>query len=451
MKSSNADNLKEFNSFRLIGEPRVARALSRWVLAILAILLIAIWMPWTQNIRSTGQVTTFNPSDRPQTVNSTIAGRIEEWYVQEGEYVNKGDTILTLSEVNEQYFDPNLLVRLSEQILAKEGALEANSEKVIALQEQIKALRAGLVFSLEKARNKIKQAQLKVESDSMDMVAAQVDFEIATVQFERQEKLYLQGLKSLTEYETRKLKLQEMTAKLMSSRNKFQTSKNELLNSRIELNSLQADYQDKISKAESELKTTVAYVSESRGEISKLNNSYANLEIRSSFYVIQAPQAGYIVKALRSGIGETIKQGEAVVTVMPDDPKLAVALYVRPIDLPLLEVGRKVRIQFDGWPALVFSGWPNTSFGTFGGKVAVIDNIDSQGKYRILVVPDEEEDHWPEAIRVGSGAYGWALLNEVPIWYELWRQFNGFPPDYMNDTTATPEMYYQTQTQGGSS
>jgi hypothetical protein len=87
--------------------------------------------------------------------------------------------------------------------------------------------------------------------------------------------------------------------------------------------------------------------------------------------------------------------------------------------------------MFDGWPAIIFSGWPNVSYGTFGGKIVAIDNFTSKdGKYRILVSADSQEVPWPEAIRIGSGANGFALLNDVPIWYELWRQLNGFPPDY---------------------
>ena len=39
---------------------------------------------------------------------------------------------------------------------------------------------------------------------------------------------------------------------------------------------------------------------------------------------------------------------------------------------------------------------------------------------------------------MGSGVYGWALLDDVPVWYELWRQINGFPPDYVGDATAYP-------------
>jgi multidrug resistance efflux pump len=428
-----------YETFGLIQAPRMAQTLSLWCSGILLLLILATFLPWTQNIRSNGRLTTFNPGDRPQTIHSTIAGRIEKWHVQEGQPVKKGDIIVSLSEVKDKYFDPNFLVRINEQIQAKEGALQSTKQKAEALQKQITALQSGLQFSLDKARNKVKQTALKVQSDSIEFVAAKTDFEIAKVQLDRQEKLYKQGLKSLTEYETRRLKFQEGTAKLLSTENKFFTSKNELLNAKIELNSLEAEYLDKISKAESDLSSALGYFYDTEGEISKMNNEYANMQIRSSFYSITAPQDGYVVKALVSGIGETVKEGEAIASIMPRDPEMAVELFVKPIDIPLLSKGRKVRLQFDGWPAIVFSGWPDVSFGTFGGIVSVIDNIDSNGKYRILVVPDPSDDPWPKQVRVGSGVYGWAMLNDVPIWYEIWRQLNGFPADYIatGETTST--------------
>ena len=123
---------------------------------------------------------------------------------------------------------------------------------------------------------------------------------------------------------------------------------------------------------------------------------------------------------------------------MPSDYDLAVETFIDPLDLPLIHIGEKVRIQFDGWPAIVFSGWPNASYGTFGGKVVAIETfISDNGKYRVLLAPDPEEEAWPKDIRVGSGANTIALLEDVPIWYELWRQLNGFPPNYYQPENAT--------------
>ena len=106
-------------------------------------------------------------------------------------------------------------------------------------------------------------------------------------------------------------------------------------------------------------------------------------------------------------------------------------MFVRPVDLPLLARGQKVRLLFDGFPAIVFSGWPEASYGTFGGEVAAIENsLSSNGSYRVLIKEDTSDKQWPNQLMMGTGAQGIALLKNVPIWYELWRNINGFPPEY---------------------
>ena len=420
----------EQESMKKVQTPSLGRTFTYWVGGILLFLVLCLFLPWTQNIRSNGMLTALTPQDRPQTVEAVIAGRIERWHIMEGNLVKKGDTIVSISEVKEKYLDPNLLVRIEEQVEAKQNSADANEAKVKAMQEQITALRQGLTFSLQKARNKVQQTRLKLQSDSMEVVAQRTDLSIAESQFARQENLYKEGLKSLTELEQRRLKLQEAQAKLISVINKFDATRAELQNTRTELNSLQAEYADKIAKAEAELNSSRSYVFATQADVAKLQNEYSSTQVRSQYYHILAPQEGYLVRTLKAGIGETIKEGDPVATIMPNNPQLAAELYINALDLPLLKRGDDVRLQFEGWPALVFSGWPGTSFGTFGGRVAVIDNTGTNGQYRILVVPDPEEESWPEALRVGSGVYGWAMLNTVPVWYEIWRQLNNFPPEY---------------------
>jgi hypothetical protein len=216
----------------------------------------------------------------------------------------------------------------------------------------------------------------------------------------------------------------------MSAQNKYFVAKNELINSLIELSSVEAEYSDKISKASSELGAKQSYLADAQSEYSKLRNKISNVEVRTQNYALTAPQDGFIIKALKVGLGETVKENEALATIMPDIKVKAVELYVKAMDVPLLSKGRHVRLQFDGWPVLQFSGWPNASVGTFGGEVIVIDYVASVGgDYRILVVPDRNTDEpWPDQLRLGSGVNGWVMLNDVPVWYELWRQINGFPP-----------------------
>lgn len=410
------------------------RMFTRWLVGTLLIILVFFFLPWTQNIQSKGKVTTLRPEHRPQTIHSTIAGRIEKWYVQEGQLVNKGDTIVFLSEIKAEYFDPDLIPRTGEQVKAKEGAIGSYKEKANALQEQIEAMRIELKLKREQLQNKIQQTQLKIESDSIELERAIIDSDIAVRQRDRSQEMYNKGINPLIDLEQKNLKVQETKAKQVAAENKLLTSQNELLNARIELNSVTYEYNQKIAKASSDRFSTLSDLYSAEADVSKLRIQEANYSQRGQFYYITAPQDAYITKALKPGIGETIKEGDAIVSIMPADYELAVEIYVRPMDLPLLGMGQEVRFIFDGWPAFIFSGWPGFSFGTYSGQIVAIDNMISEGgEYRILVAPYNSEKTWPDALRPGSGAQGIALLNDVPVWYEIWRRLNGFPPDYYDE------------------
>lgn len=381
----------------------------------------------------------FKSEHRPQTIQSPIPGRIEKWYVNEGDFVQKGDTVLFISEVKNEYMDPKLVERTGAQLKAKSLSVQSYEGKVKALKQQIVALQQERGLKLEQAKNKLAQSKLKVKSDSIDLIAAETNIDIADRQYNRTVQLQEEGLKAVKDVEEKRLKLQETQAKLVSQENKLLASKNEVINAEMEINRLRASYADKIAKSESDMFTAQSNQYDSEAQVSKLENQYSNYDIRSSLHYIRAPQSGYINKAIKAGVGEAFKEGEQLVSIMPADFDIAVETYVSPIDLPLIHVGGKVRILFDGWPAIVFSGWPNTSYGTFGGEVVAVETFISppNGKYRVLLAPPDPEDRdWPKDLRVGSGASTIALLDDVPIWYELWRQLSGFPPNYYQPETA---------------
>ncbi len=410
-----------------------------WVITAFFLML---FLPWTQNIRSKGMVTALRPDQRPQTIHSIIAGRIEKWYVAEGDYVAAGDTILRISEIKDEYFDPLLLPRTQQQVDAKTSAAESYGEKVGALENQISALEQNNILKLQQAKNNLKIAELKVQSDSMELVQAKVNYDIGKYQLDRAEQLLKEGLISVTTLEGRRLKFQEVQAKLIGSENKFLSSKNEFITARIDLSAIDNEFKDKVAKAKSDMYTAMSSQFDAEATVTKLENQYSNYAQRSQYRYILAPQNGYIAKAIQVGIGETIQEGAEIVNIVPADAELAVEMYVEPVDLPLIQPGNKVRFIFDGWPAIVFSGWPQLSNGTFGGVVIAIDQFAGPtNQYRVLVTQDPEEDKWPDLLRMGSGAEGIALFNDVPVWYEIWRQLNGFPADYYSqeekDKTAS--------------
>jgi multidrug resistance efflux pump len=389
------------------------------------------FLPWTQNIKGSGSVTTVSPEQRPQTIHTAIAGRIEKWYVAEGQYVKKGDTILFISEVKEDYLDPNLITNTQNQVNAKKLSEASYEDKAATLASQIIAINRERNLKLQQAKNKIEQSLLKVKSDSMDLEAVKTQLKIAQTQFKRSQALNKEGLKPMTDVEEKRLKLQDSEAKIITQQNKFLTTKNELINARLEINRIAAEYADKASKAEGERFAALSNQFDTEAQVNKLQNLVTNYKIRNEMYYIRAPQNGYVNRALQSGLGETIEVGTPVVSIMPSRYDIAVESFIEPIDLPLIHTGEKVRIWFDGWPTIIFSGWPNSSYGTFGGTIVAIENfISPNGKYRILIAPDKNDYQWPKELSIGAGAQTFALLNNVPIWYEIWRQLNGFPPDF---------------------
>jgi multidrug resistance efflux pump len=398
---------------------------------VLLTMFIMLFLPWTQNIRSKGYVTALRPDHRPQTIHSIIAGRIEKWYVAEGDFVSAGDTILRISEVKDEYFDSLLLPRTQQQVEAKSQSATSYGNKVNALEDQMSALRRNNILKLQQAQNKLKIAELKVQSDSIEFVQAKVNYDVGKYQLERAEQLLKEGLISLTVLEGRRLKFQEVQAKLLSSENKYLSSQNEFITATIDLDAIDNEFKDKLAKAESDKFTAMSSQFDAEATVTKLENQYSNYEQRIKYRYIMAPQNGYIAKAIQVGIGETIKEGAEIVNIVPADADLAVEMFVQPVDLPLIKLGNKVRFIFDGWPAIVFSGWPQISNGTFGGVVVAIDQFAGpSNQYRVLVVEDPEEEAWPDLLRIGSGADGIALFNDVPVWYEIWRQLNGFPADF---------------------
>ena len=406
-----------------------------WVLSIF--LLLFLFLPWTQNVSGAGSVTTLKPNQRPQTVQSAIAGRIEKWYVNEGDYVKKGDTILFISEIKEDYLDPNLVENTGKQLNAKENAVISYADKVKALENQMGAIQNEKGLKLKQAQNKLKQSYLKVQSDSIDFEATKTQLKIAKTQYNRSINLNKEGLKPMTDVEEKRMKLQETEAKIITQENKYITSKNEVLNATMELNRIRAEYDEKNAKASSDKQTALSTQFDTEAQVNKLKNQYRNYQIRNGMYYIVAPQNGYVNRALQSGIGETIKEGTAIVSIMPASFDIAVETYINPVDFPLIHKGEKVRVWFDGWPSIVFSGWPGASYGTFGGVIVAKENfISENGKYRVLIAPDKSDKVWPNQLSIGAGTQTIALLDDVPIWFEIWRTLNGFPPNFYQPTTT---------------
>lgn len=322
---------QKFESIGKIFTPKNTKRFARnFSIGLTVFMVVLLVTPWMQFSNGTGTVTALNPNNRAQTIRATVKGRIEEWLVQDGQVVSKGDPIVRIVDN-----DPNYLTRLETQ-------------------------RDAAVKKFEAA---------KVSSDT------------ARLNFHRQEKLMEQGLSSRKAFEKSEITYRKLIAE-------------------------EASAAANLAKTEVDLS-------------------------RQQLQIITAPRDGRILRILRGSGNVNVKEGEDIAQFVPDNSETVVELFLDGNDLPLVFPGRKVRLQFEGWPAIQFAGWPAVAIGSFGGVVQVVDPfVGADGRFRVMVTPDEEDPYnWPDQtfLRQGARAMGVVILDQVTIGYELWRVANGFP------------------------
>jgi multidrug resistance efflux pump len=422
---------KKYSAYNSIYSVDIESRIKNIFWGMFFVLIFILFVPWTQNINTSGIVTTQFQEQRPQQINSIIPGKIIKWWVKEGDFVQKGDTIVELADTKDDYLDPRLIERTNDQLTAKKQKVEFYDNKITNIKGQLIAIEEGFKLKEATIKNKIQQLERKILIDSAELAAANVDLQVGTNQYNRAGKMLNDGIISLVDYERRTQSFNKAKAGFQEKQQKFLNTKQDVLIARIDLNTLKQDVNDKLFKLKGDIANSNTEKSTVIAEVAKNENELSNYRIRGSQKWLLAPQTGQIIKAKKAGINEIVKEGEMIVEIVPNSFLYAVELFIKPMDLALINKGQDVRLQFDGYPAIVFSGWPNSSYGTFAGKISAIEtNRNENGQFRVLIIPDQKEKNWPSNLKIGTGAQGFALLNDVPIWYELWRQLNGFPPDF---------------------
>ncbi|WNG18972.1 HlyD family secretion protein [Cystobacter fuscus] len=401
---------------------RVARTVARVLMLTLLLGVFALLVaPWQQNITGHGRVIAYAPLERQQTLQAPVAGRITRWAVQEGSRVKEGELIVELSDN-----DPELMTRLQEQRGAIEARISAAQSQMLAYESRVDALRSSRLAGIDAAGSRVLMVRERIRSAEQSLAAAEVTRETARLNLERQRTLHKDGLTATRALELAQLEYTKAGTDTESARASLNAARNELAALGSERQRIQTDADALVNDGLAKYEYAKAELAKERIELAKLDSVLA----RQSTQQIRAPRAGTLLRIMPRQGAEVVKVGDPLAVLVPDTDSIAVELHVPGRDAPLISPGRHVRLQFEGWPAVQFAGWPSVAVGTFGGTVAFVDAADDgRGGFRIVVVPDEGEA-WPSGrfLRQGVRANGWILLDEVRLGYEMWRQFNGFPP-----------------------
>jgi multidrug efflux pump subunit AcrA (membrane-fusion protein) len=435
----------QFKSWTAVKIPKKLYTSVRLVLGFfLVFILILAFVPWTQTITAQGQLSAYSPAERPQEMHAPLEGRITTWHVNEGMMVQKGDLILELMDVDPKFLAPDLLLRLDQSIQALEERRETALTRSRLLEKQIEEMAQLTDVATRSAGSRVQEAFRRIQSVEQRLAAAKVAAKTAQLNLQRSHLLEGEGLISRRELELAIQAEAAAQAELKASDAALQEvtqSRQALAHGRAQI---EAELVQRILAIRSQRAAALGEAANAWKELADLALTRSNAAQRRAASRITAPIDGTVVRMARMGPGEIVHQGDSLFTIVPDTAIRAVEMWTEALDAPLLKPGRKVRLLFHGIPAIPLPSWPELMAGTFDGQVLVVDQVsDSQGRFRFWVVPDSESSIWPpqNQIRQGTQVIGWVLLNRVPLWYELWRRVNLFPPDYQERSTDLLETF----------
>lgn len=407
------------------------RRLAWWLLLLfLAMLIFVALSPWQQNLPGAGRVVALTPVERQQNVEAPVDGRVVKWHVIEGTRVKEGDPIVDISDN-----DPEIIVRYQREVDAMRARLAEARNRELAQQQAILGLEGSRRSALDAAQSRIQMAVERVRAAERAQEAAQATLSTAKLNLDRHKDLLPFGLVSTRMVELAQLGYDQAVADL-------DRAKASLNAARQDRTALEADRVKIENDFKTSIDTATANLAAARQEIANSQAALQPVEVRLSRQNTQsviAPRDGVILRLLAQPGSEMLKAGDPVAILVPESHSTVVELWVHGNDMPLITAGDRVRIQFEGWPAVQFVGWPSVAVGTFGGVVTLVDATDNGlGKFRLLIAPDPGDQPWPARryLRQGVRANGWVLLRQVPLWWELWRQFNGFPPSLPQEPAA---------------
>ncbi|MGZ8374882.1 MAG: HlyD family secretion protein [Nitrospira sp.] len=407
---------------------------SRWpITLVLLFLLLIIFVPWTQTVTVNGQMSAFTPYERPQDIEAQITGRIKKWHIFEGDQVKEGDLILELEDNDPNFMSPHLLAFLGQRKKALEKAQHAALTRIDQLDKRIVEMRNLVKAAVPSAEARVVEAGNKVREAYQKVEAAKITATIAALNIERHKQLSKRGLVSQRELE---LTIQADTAsqaELDGARSNLRAAEEAMKSLGFGRDQVNAEMLQRLLDAEAGRDASVAEAAKVGEQLADVSLRLSNAEQRRLASKVLAPIGGTVVKMAKTGVGETVRQGDTLIRLSPTSTDKAIEMTADGLDAPLLNVGRKVKLLFYGIPAIPLPAWPELMAGTYSGEIKVIDQVDDgKGNYRFWVVTDPQDRSWPEQshVRQGTKVMGWVILNRVPLWYELWRRFNLFPPDY---------------------
>ena len=394
-----------------------------WVIsvAILLFFIAVLFLPWRQTVEGEGQLIAYDANERVHTISATINGFIDHYYTGEDQHVLKGDKLFTMTDLDKEYTKRvySMKESLDIQYTNTEKEIEALKKNKTSTEEQKKIRTTLYEKHYTQAGEQVKSLQLKRKAQFNR-------YTIELNNFKRIEQLYRAKIESKRRFEkaqnsyiAQKAQLEKIDIDISVQKRRLSIIEQEKMQFMEEINNTLRTIDNTILASQTRLNGLKREQERQLTDIARYETA-----------AVLAQRDGTVMRILKNDKNTYVKKGEDVLQFSPDVSTRTVLLKVSDFNMPLIKEGLSVRIRFYGWPVLNIPGWPMIRFGTFGGIIKKVDPISHEKGYYYAYVVEDPKEPWPsqKELRVGTGATVWVALSNVPIWYQLWRLMNAFPP-----------------------
>lgn len=388
---------------------------------VVSLLIMALFLPWQQTVEGEGVVVAYDPTQRDYPVLATMDGFINEFYVNENQFVKKGTKLFTMVDLDKEYLNKLKIIEGSSKDQYNNSKIQINN-----YQDTKKNLGQYLAVGLNVYQQKYEQTKNKIDSLKLKKISLEKKHEIEKSNYERTKLLHTDGIESKRNLEVRENSYIEANVELKKISIDLEIEQNDL-------DIIKNEREKFLKETENKIKLLDNDTLSSKNTLQSLGQSVQTNSVNVSRYTsgeVIAEKDGYVVKIFQNDKNKLIKMSERILHFAPKVTTKSLLLKVSDFNMPLIKEGLPVRIMFYGWPALQISGWPEIRFGTFAGIIKRVEQTSHEKGFYYAQIIEDPKEPWPkgDSLRIGTQATVWARLETVPIWYQIWRLMNALPP-----------------------
>ena len=335
------------------------------------------------------------PVGNVKIVQSENKGTIKELDVQEGDYVEEGQTLLVLDTTKTQadvdqlqkqvaYYQltvSRLQAEINDEPFLPEVTDDLDPKDVEAQTALYKSRRAKLSAEQEKNQSAIDQASAAVAGQQAQLEKYR---SLETVAEEKEDRLKEPYSQDAISY----FQLLEARATRVEYQRNAEASEKGILESQGKL----AEARDNLATTETAYRQeTMSQLVEAKKQLGAYEEELKKANQTNAESVIVAPTSGRVNQLAVHTVGGVVSEGQGLMMVVPDDAVLEIEAYADNKDIGFIENGQKAEVKVQTF-----------NFQKYGMMTGIVDDIspdavtnpedkEHYGKYRLTLNLDQDD------------------------------------------------------------